>query len=89
MVADLSKLNWHELGIQLKVPSDKLRKIEEEYHDISRRLSEVFSYWLNNGEDLSWKAVVKAVKRIGNHKRLVSYLQSKYCKPLEHMDHSK
>lgn len=79
MVACLKDVDWHELGIQLKVPNEKLREIDKEYQDVPRKLNEVLAYWLNNGEELSWESVLKALERIGGHTNLVSDLRMRHC----------
>ena len=84
-------MDWHQLGTQLKVPTDKLKQIEEEYRG-PRKLNEVLSYWLNNDKEATWETVLKALKQIGCHKSLVAHLWTEYCIPtgsLERVHHSK
>jgi hypothetical protein len=90
LVICLKDVDWHQLGTQLKVPSDKLKQIGDEYHG-ARKLNEVLSYWLNNDEEATWETVLKALKRMDCHKSLVSRLWTEYCTPqesLEYMHHS-
>ena len=91
LVICLKDVDWHQLGTQLKVPSEKLKEIEEEYHG-PRKLNEVLQYWLKNDEEATWETVLKALERISSHKSLVSDLRMKYCisqRTLEYIDDSK
>jgi hypothetical protein len=91
LVICLKDVDWRQLGTQLKVPSDKLKEIEEEYHG-PRKLNEVLSYWLRNEKEATWETLLEAVKRMDFHKSLVSELWTEYCTPqesLEYVHHSK
>ena len=58
---------WHQLGLQLEVPSDELERIEQNYPKVDRRMLEVFNYWCRNcpTERRSWKTIANALKLIG------------------------
>lgn len=77
LVYELKEVDWHELGIQLEVPIHTLKNIGKENPSEARRLSEVLQYWLNNGE-ASWREIVKALKRIGNHANIIKTIESEY-----------
>ena len=79
LVIELRMVNWHQLGIQLQLPPDKLDKIEEDYPSAERRLSEVLQYWLDDEKNPSWDKVCEALRRIGGFARIVHGLKVKYC----------
>ena len=46
--------SWYQLGIQMGVPSHKLKKIELDYpNDVDRRKHEVVSHWMCNDAEAS------------------------------------
>ena len=54
--------DWYNLGLQLDVPKDKLREIEDAYPDKpSRCKEEIIYYWLKTGENPSWKSLAAAI----------------------------
>ena len=79
LVVELKPVNWHELGIQLEVPLDRLDKIDEDHQSSERKLSEVLRYWLLNDRSPSWDKICEALQRIGGFGRLVQELRMKYC----------
>ena len=79
LVVELKPVNWHELGIQLEVPLDRLDKIDEDHQSSERKLSEVLRYWLLNDRSPSWDKICEALQRIGGFGRLVRELRMKYC----------
>ena len=79
MVVELKKVNWHRLGIQLRVPPDRLDKIEEDYRSADRKLSEVLTYWLLNEIDPSWNKICEALGRIGEYGNIVREIKMNYC----------
>ena len=78
LVVALRDVDWHQLGTQLDVPQKELRRIDKECPEISRKLSEMLTYWMEN-EEPSWEKIVEALERIGCHGNLISELYSKYC----------
>ena len=76
LVVALRGVNWHELGTQLHVPQEELKKIDEECHDTPRKLNATLAYWLNN-EEASWEKIIEALERIGRHGNLVDDLRSR------------
>ena len=81
LVTELRKVikKWHQLGLLLNIPPDRLDKIEDEYSSPDRRLSEILLYWLNNEESPSWEKICDALRRLGGFTRLVRELTIKYC----------
>ena len=79
LVVELKSVDWHELGIQLGVPIDRLDKIDEDYKDCDRKLSEVLKYWLNNDINPSWNTICGALQKIGRFHRIVVGIRIKYC----------
>ena len=74
----LREVDWHELGIQLKVPSYVLRNIDRENPgNESRKLSEVLQFCKENRE-ASWEKIVEALQRIGGHGNIITNIQSEY-----------
>lgn len=78
LVVALREVDWHQLGTQLGIPQEELERIDEECHDISRKLNKILDYWLKN-EEPSWEKIIKALERIGRHGNLITELRSKYC----------
>jgi hypothetical protein len=74
-VVALREVDWHQLGTQLHVPQEELKKIDEECHDTSRKLNATLAYWLKN-EEPSWEKIIEALERIGHHGNLVIELRS-------------
>ena len=79
LVVVLRGVDWHQLGTQLHVPQQALKKIDEECHDTPRKLNATLAYWLNN-EEASWEKIIEALERIGCHGNLIVELRSKYCR---------
>lgn len=79
LTIELKAVNWHQLGVQLQVPFDRLDKIEEDYRSSERRLSEVLRYWQQNEYNPTWDKICDALERIGGFRRLVRELRMKYC----------
>lgn len=79
LMVELKAVDWHQLGVQLQVPFDKLDKIDEDYRRSERKLSEVLGYWLLNEHNPTWDKICDALKRIGGCRRLVRELRMKYC----------
>ena len=77
LVYELKGVDWHELGVQLDVPTHTLKNIGKENPSEARKLSEVLQYWLNNGE-ASWRGMVEALKRIDGHGNIIKTIESKY-----------
>ena len=61
---------WHNLGLVLKVPENKLKEFEMNHpRDVQRRLIEAIEYWINNGEvkwEVLWEALCHSSVSHGN-----------------------
>ena len=79
LVVELNEVNWHKLGLQLKIPSDKLDKIDEDHRLCDRKLSEVLLYWLRNEHNPSWDKICDVLQRMGGFRKLAHELRIKYC----------
>ena len=74
----------YQLGVQLKIDTSDLDKIEKNYPgNIGRQKTEVIKYWLRNSRDASWTTLANAVERMGGHANLVERLRSKEKKSEE------
>ena len=66
----------YQLGIQLKIDSSELDKVENNHpREIDRQKTEVVKYWLRNSPDASWTTLANAVERMGGHAKLVDNLR--------------
>ena len=79
LVVVLKSVDWHQLGTQLKVPDHKLRTIDGDYNKSERKLNETLQYWLKNDDESSWEKICEALKRIGDHAKLVQEILTNYC----------
>ena len=80
LVIELKKVDWHRLGIQLRVPPDRLDKIEDDYrHSADRKLSEVLMWWLQNEKDPSWNKICEALRRMEEYANIVREIKMNYC----------
>ena len=68
---------WHELGVQLDIESDQLKRIEGDYQQTSRRFSETIIYWQNKLDPIpSRSALADAVERVRGHDKLARELRA-------------
>lgn len=59
--------NIHGLGIQLEVPSAKLREFEANYsQDLERQKIELVEFWLRTQVNASWNLLVEALHNNGD-----------------------
>ena len=68
--------DWHQLGTYLRVPSHKLKEIDNNFHDSTRKLNEMFQRWLLSGTK-SWTEVIEALEKTNDHQNLCSKLREK------------
>jgi len=59
--------DWHQLGIQLGIPTSELRKIEEDYAKSDRRMTETLDTWLQRTPSASWNDVLSALQQMGEN----------------------
>ena len=60
---DLNK-KWYFLGVELKVDTKELNKIEKEYSDDPMRMIKMFDVWLEKGKNPSYRKLIKALIKI-------------------------
>ena len=59
-------VDWHHLGVHLKVPCHRLKIFERNYpHNTERCRTETLDWWMNNTVVKTWAAVVQALVKIG------------------------
>ena len=69
---------WHQLGVQLKVPPSILQTIERNHsHDAQRCKTEVLIWWLQNSLEISWEKLAQAVEAVGGHATVAKKLKLK------------
>jgi hypothetical protein len=71
---------YFELGMQLKLGSEKMKTIEKDHKgDQSRCLIETIILWQRNttSGECSWSALAEAVDRVGGHDKLVKQLKER------------
>ena len=72
---------YYFIGIQLGIRIEILKKIEKDHNETYRRFVEVLTYWLGNGESISWDSgsIISALESpsVGN-KTLAATLINKY-----------
>ena len=62
-------VDWHTLGVKLGVKSYQLHQIEYDYpHDGPRCKTEMLACCLRSGNPPTWKKVVDALCRMGEHR---------------------
>ena len=62
---DLHK-EWYFLGAELEVDTKELNKIKNENSDDRMRMILMFGVWLEEGEDPTYRKLLKALMNIGN-----------------------
>ena len=66
-----------QFGMELRIPLYILENLEANFpQNVERRRMGLLSYWLNNDENLSWKAITDALLRM-DEKRLSKKIQWK------------
>ena len=73
---------WFELGIQLRLPVDHLKLIENQYASESRRLTETVALWIKANNKCHWSSLADAIERIGVYNILVRELRGRDDKVL-------
>ena len=57
--------DWHQLGVYLELTQGQLENIDKDYPQNKRRKSEVLIRWRQNGNEVSWDALAKALEHCG------------------------
>ena len=75
---------WYIIGVQLAVPTFKLKSIEKKTSDSIDQLCDTLDYWMSNDPSPSWKHLVDALKAhsVGEN-RIAKEIEEKYCGPEE------
>ena len=55
---------WYFLGAELEVDDEELDKIEAEYSDDRMRMIKMFGIWLKQGENPTYRKLIKALVEI-------------------------
>ena len=72
--------HWYELGVQLKMRSSTLDRIQAQFHDSNRQLLEMLKTWLTTSDNTSWKTLTDALRsRSVRASQLARVLEAKYC----------
>ena len=77
MVYELKAVDWHTFGTHLHVPQHKLNTIKQDKSSPDRKLTEMLSYCLNNG-DMNWEKIIEALEKIGCHANIIIIIEAKY-----------
>ena len=78
LVTQVLTTNWYHLGLQLDIDDYSLQQIQADERGNEDQKTCMFRTWLRVCENPSWKAVVKALKTIGE-KKLAAKLEQQYC----------
>ena len=72
---------WQPLGLQLGLPLSVLKTIDyQNTGNCGQALADMASEWLNQGEDVTWAAVVKALRtRSVGERALAHEVEAQYC----------
>ena len=75
---------WYIIGIQLNIPTFRLKIIEQKTSNSMDQLCDTLDYWINNDPPPSWRNLVDALKAPSvGEKRLAKEIEEKYCDPEE------
>ena len=76
--------DWYNLGLQLDIPKDKLREIEDSHPDKTTRCKEeTMDYWLKRGRNPSWETLAAAIADMG-HLDIAKQIREKYLQVSSH-----
>ena len=78
----ISRAKWYKIGLQLRVPVDKLDGIQCQFDNPEDHLCELLKEWLKGatGSTPTWRSIVKALssQTVGEPK-LADQLNAKHC----------
>ena len=60
--------DWHKLGLRLGIAIYNLRKIQDSYQGVDRRMAEMFDFWLETSPNATWGDLITALKAMGKHR---------------------
>ena len=78
LVTQVRTTNWYDLGLQLKIDDYSLQLIRADERENQQQKRCMFQTWLRVCENPSWKAVVEALKAIGEN-NLAANLEQRCC----------
>ena len=55
-------VDWYQLGIQLDFETSDLNKIKKNNHDVDSARINLFTQWIENGQEPSWSKLIEALK---------------------------
>ena len=66
---------WYQIGIQLQVPSFKLKSIQKDCQTDADRLMQMVDHWFDNApkEERTWEEVISALISPSVERRSVAY----------------
>ena len=67
---------YEELGLQLNVQLNIIKRIESDCQDVQSRLAHVLQHWLDNDPNASWGKLANALESC-NFKKLADIIRSK------------
>ena len=68
-------VDWYPLGVQLDVPTDKMRRFEIIHRgNPARCMLDMLEYWMHNSENVSWHYLAEALKTVGGYSKVVRSL---------------
>ena len=70
-------INWHQPGLNLRLPKHELDKIECDYQGSDRQRLEMLDKWLKQMPSAVWANVVSALKQMGEN-RVAENIHQKY-----------
>ena len=72
--------DWNNLGVYLNVPKSKRGEIRQRYSTTDDRKQAVVAYWIKIDPIPSWRRVIRALGRMGEHQ--VADAVRPYAEPL-------
>ena len=78
LLNDVKTTNWYRLGLELDIDSHSLDIIEVDGVKVDDRLRLLFQKWLRVCTKPSWRAVVNALRTIGEE-ALATKLEGCFC----------
>ena len=71
---------WYDLGLQLKIKSGTLDRIQADFNVAKHQLREMLKTWLITGDDPNWITLTTALRsRMVGASQLAAVLETKYC----------
>ena len=78
-VLDISA-EWYDLGLQLKVRTGTLDRIQADFTAVKHQLREMLKAWLTTGDIPNWRTLIVALRsQMVGASQLAALLERKYC----------